>query len=84
MEEKNRVYIDALYKQLTTILRYKNYSPSTIQLYQERVKRIKKYMLLNDIDYYSPTVADDFYREEVEPRGYISTTKRGSGLLSVD
>lgn len=77
MEEKNRVYIDALYKQLTTILRYKNYSPSTIQLYQERVKRIKKYMLLNDIDYYSPTVADDFYREEVEPRGYISTTKRG-------
>ena len=54
MEEKNRVYIDALYKQLTTILRYKNYSPSTIQLYQERVKRIKKYMLLNDIDYYSP------------------------------
>ena len=33
-------------------------------------------MLNNGITCYSPSVSDQYYREEVEPRDYINTTKR--------
>lgn len=72
----NTIPIDALYDQLTATLQEEKYAKSTIQLYQEHLKRIKKYMSVNDMVYYSPTVADRYYREEVEPRDYNYTTKR--------
>lgn len=71
-----KIPIDELYEQLTAILQKEEYAKSTIQLYQEHVKRIKKFMLSNGITCYSPSVADQYYREEVEPRDYINTTKR--------
>ena len=57
-----KILIDALYDQLTELLLDKKYAPSTIQLYQEHVKRIKKFMTANGISYYSPTVADRYYK----------------------
>lgn len=52
------------------------YAKSTIQLYQEHVKRIKRYMLDNDLIYYSSKVADQYYKEVVESKDYNDTTKR--------
>ena len=71
-----KIPIDELYEQLTAILQKEEYAKSTIQLYQEYVKRIKKFMLTNGITYYSPLVADQYYREEVESKNYINSTKR--------
>lgn len=71
-----KIPIDELYEQLTAILQKEEYAKSTIQLYQEHVKRIKKFMLNNGITCYSPSVADQYYREEVAPRDYVNTTKR--------
>ena len=39
-----KIPIDELYEQLTAILQKEKYAKSTIQLYQEHVKRIKKFM----------------------------------------
>lgn len=71
-----KILIDALYDQLTELLLDKKYAPSTIQLYQEHVKRIKKFMTANGISYYSPTVADRYYKKEVESKDHNPTTKR--------
>lgn len=46
------ISIDTLYNQLTAILQEEMYAKSTIQLYQEHVKRIKRYMSANDLIYY--------------------------------
>ena len=73
---KTKIPIDELYDQLTVILQEEKYAKSTIQLYQEHVKRIKKFMLVNNIFDYSSSVADLYYREEVESRDYSYTTKR--------
>ena len=43
-----QIPIDELYDQLTLILQEEKYAKSTIQLYQEHVKRIKKFMLANN------------------------------------
>ena len=43
-----KIPIDELYDQLTLILQEEKYAKSTIQLYQEHVKRIKKFMLANN------------------------------------
>lgn len=72
----NQISIDELYEQLTVVLQEEKYAKSTIQLYQEHVKRIKKFMLTNGITYYSPTIAAKYYREEVETKDYKDTTKR--------
>lgn len=48
-----QIPIDELYDQLTLILQEEKYAKSTIQLYQEHVKRIKKFMLANNITDYS-------------------------------
>ncbi len=68
--------IDELYDRLTVTLRDKKYAPGTIQLYQEHIKRIKKYMSANGIRYYSQKVADQYYHEMVEPKEYNCVTKR--------
>lgn len=68
--------IENLYEQLTAILQDEQYSPSTIQLYQEHVKRIKKFMSSKGISFYSPVVAEQYYQEEVEPKDYHVATKR--------
>ena len=47
-----QIPIDELYDQLTLILQEEKYAKSTIQLYQEHVKRIKKFMLANNITVY--------------------------------
>lgn len=72
----NKIRIDVLYDQLTKILQDNNYAKSTIQLYQEHVKRIEKFMADNDIAYYSPPVAEQYYKEKVDLRNYSFTTKR--------
>ena len=71
-----QIPIDELYDQLTLILQEEKYAKSTIQLYQEHVKRIKKFMLANNITDYSSSVADQYYKKEVESRDYNYTTKR--------
>ena len=71
-----QIPIDELYDQLTLILQEEKYAKSTIQLYQEHVKRIKKFMLVNNITDYSSSVADQYYKKEVESRDYNYTTKR--------
>lgn len=59
----NIICIDTLYSQLTIILQDNNHTKSTIQLYQEHVKRIQKFMSANNIHYYSPAVAERYYKE---------------------
>ena len=71
-----KIPIDELYDQLTLILQEEKYAKSTIQLYQEHVKRIKKFMVANNITDYSSSVADQYYKKEVESRDYNYTTKR--------
>lgn len=71
-----QIPIDELYDQLTLILQEEKYAKSTIQLYQEHVKRIKKFMLANNITDYSSSVANQYYKKEVESRDYNYTTKR--------
>lgn len=70
------ISIDTLYNQLTAILQEETYVKSRIQLYQEHVKRIKRYMSANDLTYYSPKVAFQYYREVIEPKDYNDVTKR--------
>lgn len=57
-----QIPIDELYDQLTLILQEEKYAKSTIQLYQEHVKQIKKFMLANNITDYSSSVADQYYK----------------------
>ena len=71
-----QIPIDELYDQLTLILQGEKYAKSTIQLYQEHVKRIKKFMFANSITDYSSSVAEQYYKKEVESRDYNYTTKR--------
>lgn len=71
-----QIPIDELYDQLTLILQEEKYAKSTIQLYQEHVKRIKKFMCANSITDYSSSVAEQYYKKEVESRDYNYTTKR--------
>lgn len=79
-----QIPIDELYDQLTLILQEEKYAKSTIQLYQEHVKRIKKFMLANNITDYSSSVADQYYKKMPTasqlPRPSIL---RGKGLLSL-
>lgn len=58
-----QIPIDELYDQLTLILQEEKYAKSTIQLYQEHVKRIKKFMLANNItDYLLHSFVCIFFR----------------------
>ena len=57
-----QIPIDELYDQLTLILQEEKYAKSTIQLYQEHVKRIKKFMLANNITDYSSSISKGFVR----------------------
>lgn len=71
-----KIPIDELYDQLTAIFHEEKYAKSTIQLYQEHVKRIQKFMSANNISDYSSSVADLYYKKEVEHKDYNYTTKR--------
>lgn len=69
-----QIPIDELYDQLTLILQEEKYAKSTIQLYQEHVKRIKKFMLANNITDYSSSVADQYYKKKLNQE--ITTIRR--------
>ena len=57
-----QIPIDELYDQLTLILQEEKYAKSTIQLYQEHVKRIKKFMLANNINEFCEASNNKIYR----------------------
>lgn len=71
-----KVTIKTLHEQLTSELQQRDYSSGTIQLYKEHVNQLQRYMSENNILFYSPAVADDYYKEVLEPCDNAEHTNR--------
>lgn len=76
MNKQNNVTIQSLREQLVSELKNNNYTRGTIQLYTEHVNQILRYMVANNVNAYTGQIADEFYREVVEPRNYSEKTRR--------
>ena len=76
MHKQINVTIQSLREQLVSELKKNNYTRGTIQLYTEHVNQILRYMAANNINAYTRQIADEFYREVVEPRNYSEKTRR--------
>lgn len=68
MPDQKSVTLLKLKKELIQQLHENNYKPSTIQLYSELINQLHKYMLQENIPFYTSKVSISFYKEKIESK----------------